>query len=90
MGPRYWLAGTTALLGTCYTCRTFSRAYLRHLYTQNEILASVLGSIHNLSYYQRLMVEIRQAIARGEYAQFRESWRRASGADAQEQQNGEG
>lgn len=48
----------------CYTCSNgFSRAYLRHLDRCNEILGSQLATIHNLRYYQRLMAELREAIA---------------------------
>ncbi len=46
----------------CYTCRHYSRAYLRHLVTCNEILGHRLNTIHNLFYYQRLMAELRRAI----------------------------
>ena len=46
----------------CYTCRNYSRAYLRHLDKCKEILSSRLNTIHNLHYYQQLMKEIRQAI----------------------------
>jgi queuine tRNA-ribosyltransferase len=48
----------------CYTCSNgFSRAYLRHLDRCNEMLGSQLATIHNLRYYQRLMAELREAIA---------------------------
>ena len=47
----------------CYTCRNFSRSYLRHLDKCNEILGSHLNTVHNLHFYQRLMSEIRAAIA---------------------------
>ena len=47
----------------CYTCRTYSRAYLRHLIKAEEILGLRLLTIHNLAYLQTLMKEIRQAIA---------------------------
>ena len=47
----------------CYTCRHYSRAYLRHLYRSNEILGARLNTIHNLYYYQSLMQGLRQAIA---------------------------
>ena len=50
---------------SCYTCRTFSRAYLRHLFVSNEILGASLLSVHNLALYQRLMVRIREAIVQG-------------------------
>jgi len=47
----------------CYTCRYFSRAYLRHLDKANEILGARLNTIHNLYYYQALMRGLRGAIA---------------------------
>lgn len=46
----------------CYTCRNYSRAYLRHLDKCKEILGARLNTIHNLHYYQQLMREIRAAI----------------------------
>ena len=49
----------------CYTCRHYSRSYLRHLDKCGEILGSRLNTIHNLYYYQRLMRELREAIAEG-------------------------
>ncbi len=55
----------------CYVCRNYSRAYLRHLYKSNEILASVLNTHHNLYYYQQLMAGIRQALEDGCFADFR-------------------
>jgi queuine tRNA-ribosyltransferase len=49
----------------CYTCRHYSRAYLRHLYLSKEILSSRLNTIHNLFYYINLLIKIREAIHRG-------------------------
>ncbi len=46
----------------CYTCQHYSRAYLRHLEKCGEILGSMLGTIHNMHYYQKLMEDLRQAI----------------------------
>ena len=46
----------------CYTCRNFSRSYLRHLDKTGEILGARLNTIHNLYYYQQLMAEMRLAI----------------------------
>jgi queuine tRNA-ribosyltransferase len=46
----------------CYTCRNFSRAYLRHLFVSGEILSSILNSIHNLHFYLELMSDIRHSI----------------------------
>ncbi len=47
---------------SCYTCRNFSRAYLRHLYERNEICSSILNTIHNLHFYLDIFREIRQSI----------------------------
>jgi queuine tRNA-ribosyltransferase len=46
----------------CYTCRNFSRAYLRHLYERDEITSSVLNTIHNLHYYLDIFRKIRHSI----------------------------
>ena len=54
----------------CYTCRNYSRAYLRHLDRCNEILGARLNTIHNLAYYLGLMVRIRRAIEAGQYPAF--------------------
>ncbi len=54
----------------CYTCRHYSRAYLRHLDKCGEILGSHLNTIHNLHFYQRLMAEIRSAVEGGRFADF--------------------
>ena len=51
----------------CYTCRHFSRAYLRHLFLAGEMLGPMLVSLHNIAYYQRLMRRIREAIAAGTF-----------------------
>jgi queuine tRNA-ribosyltransferase len=54
----------------CQVCRRYSRAYLRHLYASNELLAQVLNTIHNLAYYLDTMRRVRQAILLGEFATF--------------------
>jgi len=54
----------------CYTCRHYSRAYLRHLDKVGEILGARLNTIHNLHYYQSLMRGLRAAIAQGSLATF--------------------
>ena len=56
---------------SCLTCRTVSRAYLRHLYVNDEIAASVYNTIHNLWFYLDLMRGMRQAIASNSFAAFR-------------------
>ena len=57
----------------CPACRHYSRAYLHHLDRCGEILGSRLNTIHNLHFYQRLMGELRDAIANGRF----DAWRRA-------------
>lgn len=54
----------------CYVCRNFSRAYLRHLYASQELLAFRLNSLHNLAYFLRLVREARAAIIAGRYLDF--------------------
>ena len=54
----------------CYTCRTFSRAYLRHLYVSKELLSFRLNSLHNLTYFLDLVRNARQAILENRYADF--------------------
>ena len=58
----------------CYTCRNFTRAYIRHLYTAGEILASRLCSWHNLYFLVNLMKDARQAIIEGRYPRFRQDF----------------
>jgi len=52
----------------CYTCRHFSRAYLRHLFVANEMLGPRLATIHNLRFLVRLVEEMRQSILAGRFA----------------------
>jgi queuine tRNA-ribosyltransferase len=54
----------------CYTCRHYSRAYLRHLAMNNEILGARLNTYHNLYYYQQLMRDMRQAISERQLDRF--------------------
>ncbi len=58
----------------CYTCRHYSRSYLRHLDRCNEILGSRLNTIHNLHFYLDLMRTLRAAIARGGFAQWAQGY----------------
>ena len=55
----------------CYTCRNFSRAYLRHLFQAGEILGPTLATCHSLYYYSELMREIREAIERDRFLAWR-------------------
>ncbi len=54
----------------CYTCKNYSRAYLHHLDKCNEILGSQLNTLHNLRFYQKVMQDLRDAIAAGQLDNF--------------------
>jgi queuine tRNA-ribosyltransferase len=58
----------------CYTCRTFSRAYLRHLYMSQEMTAATLLTVHNLCFYLDLMRRIRDAIGFGSFGKLRQEF----------------
>jgi queuine tRNA-ribosyltransferase len=58
----------------CYTCRTFSAAYLHHLFNCDELLAYRLATIHNLSFINNLMYKIRNAIVNGTFSSFRDNF----------------
>lgn len=58
----------------CYTCRHYSRAYLRHLYLSRELLVYRLNTIHNLCYYTSLLQDMRAAIADHRFAAFRRNF----------------
>ena len=58
----------------CPTCRHHSRAYLRHLFKSNEMLACRLAVMHNLYFYNTLLERIRTSIDQGEFATFRETF----------------
>jgi queuine tRNA-ribosyltransferase len=58
----------------CYTCRNFSRSYLRHLYASGEMTGGTLNTLHNLSFYLDTMRRIREAIAFGRFEDFRQSF----------------
>jgi len=58
----------------CYTCRNFSRAYLRHLFISKEINSAVLNSIHNLHFYLDFMEQIRYSIKLGMFEEFKNNF----------------
>ncbi|NND44457.1 MAG: tRNA guanosine(34) transglycosylase Tgt [Xanthomonadales bacterium] len=65
----------------CYTCRHFSRAYLKHLDRCNEMLGPMLATIHNLSLYQELMQDLRDGIAQGALNSRAAAWRQMLASD---------
>lgn len=56
----------------CYTCKNYSRAYLRHLFLSGEILGSRLNTIHNLHFYMSVMAKARQALDEGRWEEYRD------------------
>jgi len=58
----------------CYTCRHYSRAYLRHLFLSRELLAYRLNTIHNIHYYVQLMSKMRQAILEDNFKVFQKDF----------------
>jgi len=65
----------------CYTCRRYSRAYLRHLDKCGEMLGPRLATLHNLRFYQRLMEGIREAVGAGRFGAFRSDFHARRGPD---------
>ncbi|MDP3758737.1 MAG: tRNA guanosine(34) transglycosylase Tgt, partial [Candidatus Daviesbacteria bacterium] len=59
---------------SCYTCRSFSRAYLRHLYMADEILYHQLATYHNVYFIINLMKNMREAISRGEFGELKRKY----------------
>ncbi len=70
----------------CYTCRTFTRAYLHHLFRAGEILALRANTLHNLHFYLSLMDGVRRSVEAGRFDAFRrerqDAWRRAGERDS--------
>ena len=57
----------------CYTCRHFSRAYLRHLFERDEITSAVLNTIHNLHFYLDIFREMRHSISSNSFIPWKKS-----------------
>ena len=55
----------------CVACQRYTRSYLRHLFVAGEMLGPILASLHNITYYQTLVRQIRQAVMSGTLQQFR-------------------
>ena len=66
---------------SCYTCREFTLSYLRHLYLRNELLASTLGTIHNLTWFQVLVARLCEAIRAGRAGEFQREFHEGSGLE---------
>jgi queuine tRNA-ribosyltransferase len=58
----------------CYTCRNYSRSYLRHLFMSREILSMRLNTMHNLHFFMEFFRKMREAIENGEFEKFRNKW----------------
>ncbi len=60
----------------CYTCRTYTRAYIRHLFNSEEYLAGRLASLHNLTFFIQLLESMRRAIEEDRFSEFRQEFER--------------
>lgn len=58
----------------CYTCNNFTKGYLRHLYNAQEITAYILGTIHNLRFYMKLMEDLRKSIREERFVNFKKTF----------------
>ncbi len=72
MGPGLWVSGVGG------EAQPFSRGYIRHLFLAEEMLGPILVSLHNLRFFQRLMLELRSAIANDDWLGFARRWPRAA------------
>ena len=59
---------------TCYTCRNYSRAYLRHLYVSKELLSYRLNTLHNIHYFMELMQTLREAVVQDRFLEFKKDF----------------
>ena len=59
---------------SCYTCKNFTRAYLRHLFNAEELLGHRLVSLHNIHFYLEIMRDLRKAISQDRYSEFKEEF----------------
>ena len=73
----------------CYACRSFSRAYVRHLFMSGELLAYRLLTLHNLTFFHSLMAEARAAVESARFDVFRSRFVARYGVDTAPAGNGE-
>ena len=59
---------------TCYTCRNYSRAYLRHLYVSKELLSYRLNTVHNIYFFMELMHALQEAVAQDRFLEFKKKF----------------
>ena len=59
---------------SCYTCKNFTRSYVKHLFDSNEILGQILATIHNIQFYLDLSKRARESIIAGKFLQFKKSF----------------
>lgn len=71
---------------SCYTCKNFSKAYLRHLFVSGEILGARLNTLHNIHFYLDLMRQAREAIAEGRFDEFRRAFYTSYSQDSSEKE----
>ncbi len=67
---------------TCYTCKNFTRAYVKHLFDSNEILGTILASIHNVAFYINMAAQARKAILNDSFSTFKKQFSEHYGKDS--------
>jgi queuine tRNA-ribosyltransferase len=63
----------------CYACKNYTKAYLRHMINVNEMMGAMLISLHNITYLNKLMSDIREAIMQDSFLEFREEFYKKTG-----------
>lgn len=63
----------------CYACKNYSKAYLRHLINVNEMMGGMMLSLHNITYLNKLMADIRNSILEGSFSEFRQEFYKKTG-----------
>ena len=58
----------------CYTCETFTRSYINHLFSRKEVLGQILLTIHNIRFMMRFMEDIRRSLKEGNFEEFKEQF----------------
>lgn len=67
---------------TCYTCKTFTRSYIKHLFDSNEILGAILATIHNIFWFKTLAEKAREAILNDRFREFKRDFLETYSKDA--------
>lgn len=59
---------------SCYTCKNFSRSYIKHLFDSNEILGQILATLHNIAFYKKMTTLARESIFQNRFKEFKKEF----------------